>query len=283
MRDRYRAAWAWQSRAVAARHVQVHLRNWHTAALPPILEPLIMLLAFGLGLGSQMAGIAWNGQDLPYLTYLAPGILAYTAFMTAFFQSLFGAYIRMHYQRLWEGQLITQVRLVHVIWGELYWAMLLAVCYAAVVVGVLLIFAWIGWLHCQWALLPLLIPGLATTAIAFAALGLWFTSIVPTIDHMNLPFFIVILPIGFTSSTFFPLPEGIFLLDVWRTINPLHHLAEGARSLLIDGRISPHLWQGPIISLIILITLIPLITRRLQKRVLGESSGGCTTHDKTSA
>src|SRR5690349_14705838 len=42
----YTPALAWQSRAVLCRHVRVHLRNWHTIALPPVCEPLIMLLAF---------------------------------------------------------------------------------------------------------------------------------------------------------------------------------------------------------------------------------------------
>ena len=43
-------ALAWQSRAIFLRHVRVHLRKWHTALLPPVCEPLILLLAFGVGL-----------------------------------------------------------------------------------------------------------------------------------------------------------------------------------------------------------------------------------------
>ena len=41
------AAFQWQSRAVVERHLRVHLRNWHTAFLPPALEPVTNLLAFG--------------------------------------------------------------------------------------------------------------------------------------------------------------------------------------------------------------------------------------------
>ena len=48
------AAFAWQSRAVVERHLRVHMRNWHTAFLPPALEPVTSLLAFGLGLGSYV-------------------------------------------------------------------------------------------------------------------------------------------------------------------------------------------------------------------------------------
>ena len=92
-------------------------RNWHTAALPPLLEPISTAGVRG-GTGWLYPEFAWRGRSVSYLAYLAPGMLAYTAFMTAFFQALFAAYIRMHYQKTWEGQLVTQLRLEHVVWGE---------------------------------------------------------------------------------------------------------------------------------------------------------------------
>ena len=52
----YRPAFQWQSRAVLVRHLRVHVRNWHTMLVPPIFEPLILLLAFGVGLGRQIEG-----------------------------------------------------------------------------------------------------------------------------------------------------------------------------------------------------------------------------------
>ena len=71
----YTPALNWQSRAILGRHVRVHLRNWYTATLPPVCVPLIMLLAFGVGLGAQMGALKWRGQSLDYLHYLAPGIV----------------------------------------------------------------------------------------------------------------------------------------------------------------------------------------------------------------
>src|SRR4026208_1914540 len=96
-----------------------------------------MLLAFGLGLGGYVASLTWQGRPIEYMSYVAPGLLAYATFMTAIFQSLFGAFIRMRYQRTWEGQLTTQIELTHVIWGELLWAGLLATMYVAIVAVVL--------------------------------------------------------------------------------------------------------------------------------------------------
>jgi len=265
----YTSALAWQSRAILGRHVRVHLRNWYTATLPPVCEPLIMLLAFGVGLGAQMGAIAWRGQNFDYLHYLAPGILAYTAFMSSFFQSLFGAYIRMHFQKSWEGQLTTQVRLEHVVWGEALWAATLATAYSVIVCLVLAGFGAAGKLTLHWSWMPIVIPLLFLTSLAFSAVGLCFTSIIPSIDHMSLPFFLVIMPIGFASSTYFPLPE-MPALKLIAELNPLHHLAEGLRALLLNGAVTDHLWKTALLCIAMLLILMPLDMRLLRKRVFGD-------------
>ncbi|MEZ5580524.1 MAG: ABC transporter permease [Candidatus Competibacteraceae bacterium] len=142
------------------------------------------------GIGWLHSGVRLRGRPISYLAYLAPGMLAYTAFMTAFFQALFAAYIRMHYQKTWEGQLVTQLRLEHVVWGEVLWATTLGTVYALIVTLVL----WQGSpdrlvATAHWAGAFLVLPLLFLAALAFATLGLLFTALVPSIDHMNIPFF----------------------------------------------------------------------------------------------
>lgn len=272
MRDALRAyapAVAWQSREVLSRHLRVHLRNWHTVLLPPVLEPVILLLAFGIGLGGQFSGLVWDGGSVPYLAYLAPGILAYTAFMAAFFQALFAAFIRMRFQRAWEGQLTTMVRLEHVLWGEALWAATLGTIYASIVCLVLLGFGLSGALHLHWTWLPAALPLLFLAALAFAVLGLLFTSILPTIDHMSLPFFLVIMPIGFVSSTYFPLPDHA-AAHAFAAGNPLHHLAQGLRWLLLHGQPTWHLAAAAGLCLALIVVLVPIVLRLLRRRVLGD-------------
>lgn len=263
------AAFAWQSRAVLGRHVRVALRSWHIVTVPPVCEPIIMLLAFGVGLGRQIGTLEWRGETLDYLHYLAPGILAYTTFMSSFFQSLFGAFLRMHFQRSWEGQLTTQVRLEHVVWGEAFWAATLATAYAVIVAMVLVGFGMAGKLSMHWGWLPLSVPLLFLCALAFSAIGLYFTSILPSIDHMSLPFFLVIMPIAFVSSTYFPLPE-IAAVKAIAAVNPLHHLAEGLRELLLRGTVTMHLLYAALLCLLLIAALIPLDLRLFRRRVLGE-------------
>jgi len=47
---------------------------------------------------------------------VAPGLLAYATFMTAIFQSLFGAFIRMRYQKTWVSSTCVVSCPSHVFW-----------------------------------------------------------------------------------------------------------------------------------------------------------------------
>lgn len=262
------AAVDWQSRAVVMRHLRVYLRNWYTAFLPPALEPVTMLVAFGIGLGGYVASLTWDGRPIEYMTYVAPGLLAYATFMTAIFQSLFGAFIRMRYQRTWEGQLTTQIELAHVIWGEVLWAGLLAAMYVVIVAGVLVGFHLAGLITLRLAWLPALLPVSFVAACAFGALGLCFTAVLPTIDHMNLPVFILVLPMGLLSSTYFPL-EHPWLVTL-NLANPLYQLAQAFRGVLLGGPVLAPLVGVAILSALMLGVLVPLDLRLLRRRVLGD-------------
>ena len=262
------AALEWQSRAVVRRHLRVYLHNWHTAFLPPVFEPVAMLLAFGLGLGGYVANLDWQGRPVDYLTYVAPGLLAYAAFMTAVFQALYAAFIRMRYQRTWEGQLTTQVELRHVVWGEVLWAALLATIYVLVVACVLALFALAGLVELRLAWLPLALPIAFLGGCGFAAFGLCFTALVPTIDHMNLPVFLVVIPMGLLSGTYFPITHP--LLQTLSAANPLYHLAQSYRGLLLGGPVGAHVASLALLSLLMVLLLVPLDLRLLRRRVLGD-------------
>ncbi len=73
-------------------------------------------------------------------------------------------------------------------------------------------------------LLPALLPLVFVAGCAFAALGLCFTAILPTIDHMNLPVFLLVIPMGMMSATYFPLEHPV--LVALSLVNPLYHLAQ---------------------------------------------------------
>jgi lipooligosaccharide transport system permease protein len=262
------AAFEWQSRAVVGRHLRIYLRNWYTAFLPPAMEPVMMLLAFGLGLGGWLANLQWEGREVAYMSFVAPGMLAYAAFTSSTFQALYAAFIRMHYQRTWEGQLTTQIEMRHVVWGEILWAGLLAAMYVAIVATVLSVCRALGLVAFDVGALPFAVPIAFLAGCAFAALGLYFTALIPTIDHMNLPVFLFVLPLAFTSGTYFPLAHPLVLrLSV---VNPLYHLSEGFRGMLLGAPSLGHFAVLAAMVIVMLAVLVPLDIRLLRRRVLGE-------------
>ncbi len=102
----------------------------------------------------------------------------------------------------------------------------------------------------------------------FAAFGLCFTALVPTIDHMNLPVFLVVIPMGLLSGTYFPITHPT--LATLSVVNPLYHLAQTYRGLLLGGPVAGHLVALVLISLLMVVLLVPLDLRLLRRRVLGD-------------
>lgn len=235
------AALDWRCLAVLQRNALVYLRNWRTAFLPPAMEPVIFFVAFGLGLSGYVGELDYRGQAITYPTYVAPGLLAYTAFGTPFYEALYSAYVRMFYQKTWDGILATQVELPHLVWGEIVWAAVRGLMNSSVVCVVLAGFHALGVVELQlgWLLLAPLFCLL--TGLCFAAFGLVFTAIVPAIDHMNYPVFLIGVPLSLISNTYFPVQSDLPALQALIAINPVYHLAEAVRGLLLQGDPGPHL------------------------------------------
>ncbi len=260
----------WRTRAVFLRNARVYLRNWRTAFLPPALEPVVQFLAFGIGLGAYVGTMQYDGRPVDYASYMAPGMVAYTAFSTPFFESLYSSYVRMFYQKTWDGILATQVELRHIVWGEITWASARGVMNSIVVALVILVMHLLGFVHVKWQFLPLL-PLIGFVAgWAFAAFGLIFTALVPNIDHMNYPVFLVGVPLGLISNTYFPTDRASPLIYALSQLNPVYHLAETYRSLLLRGDLDMHLPLLALTSAVALLVCATAAQHLVHRRVLGK-------------
>lgn len=260
----------WRSWTVVGRNALVYVRNWRTAFLPPAFEPLVFFVALGLGLRGYVGELSYAGATIDYPTYVAPGLLSYTAFGTPFFESLYSSYVRMHFQKTWDGILATQVELHHILWGEVLWAGMRGMMNAFAVAVTLGVLHAVGLVELRWWWLPVM-PLIALVAgWCFAAFGLIFTAIVPAIDHMNYPVFLVGLPLGLVSNTYFPVPTDNPVLAVAVKLNPVYHLSETFRSFLVAGDPLPHLgWLALTVS-VYLVIFVLYGQRRMRRRVLGE-------------
>lgn len=260
----------WRSWSVFRRNARVYMRNWKTAFFPPAMEPVIYFLTFGLGLAGYVGTLGWRGHELDYPQFLAAGLLAYAGFSTPFFEALYSAYVRMFYQKTWDGILATQVELHHLVWGEILWAGARGTMNCIAVAVVLAGFDVAGVIDIAWGWLFLLPFVCGLVGCAFAAFGLLFTAIVPSIDHMNYPAFLVGLPIGFISNTYFPVHSDITAVQIAIELNPVYHLAETCRELLITGTVGAQAVKLVVTTLGLLALTIPFVMRLMRRRVLGD-------------
>lgn len=264
------AAADWRSWAVFRRNALVFSRNWRTALIPPAMEPVIFFVAFGFGFGGFIEDLDYHGVQINYATYISAGLIAYTGFGSPYYEALYSAYVRMFYQKTWDGLLATQVELPSVVWGEIFWGAARGMVNISIVSSVVAVFDLLGVVDVKAEFL-LLMPVLGFIAgSAFASFALIFTAIVPAIDHMNYPVFLIGWPLSVVSNTFFPIEPQSPWLRALMQLNPVYQLAECARGLLVLGTPGLHL-LGLLGSTALFLIPCTLISIRLtRRRVLGD-------------
>ncbi len=227
--------------AVVRRHAAVFSSTLVANSLPAFLEPLLFLMAVGIGLGTHLGdGIA----GLPLGAYMGPGALAMTAMYTATFETTYGTYVRLVYQHTYDAVLSTPLTPADAFLGELLWCGVKGLCFTACVLVVYFGFAvgqgWAGELRATAALAPLV--GFAC-GLLFGAIGLRVTASIKNLNNYNFYFTGILSPMALFSGMVFPvsdLPPGMRELAY---ALPAFHVTELNR-LLIFGpeRCVPFVW-----------------------------------------
>jgi lipooligosaccharide transport system permease protein len=212
------------------RNFVVYRKTWKIGFIPPLLEPLFYLAAFGVGLGVMVGRVNYAGANIPYTTYIAPALIAVNIMQSAFFETTFASFVRMFYQKTFDGMLATPLSVDEVITGELLWGATKSTIGTFLMMLVISAF---GLLHYPGALL--LLPIAFLGGLAFACAGMICTSIVPTIEVFNLPIFLFITPMFLFGGTFFPLANLPAWAQVVAYTLPLTHLVELCRGVALGG------------------------------------------------
>ncbi|MGQ0718870.1 MAG: ABC transporter permease [Pseudonocardiales bacterium] len=203
-------------------------RNWRATAISSLLQPLLFLVAFGVGFGRLIdasGGAAQVTGGVPYLIYLAPALLVIGAVQTAAFESTYPVLSAFKWQRTYWGVAATPVTPGQLAGGQLTWiALRLMVSGAAY----LLVVALFGVMHGPGVLVALVFAVLCGMAfgaplVAFAAAqegeGTAFTAV----------FRFVVVPMTLFSGTFFPISQLPGVIQPLAWISPLWHGTELAR------------------------------------------------------
>ena len=97
----------------------LRLREEHGILLGDhFVEPLLYLLAFGVGVGSLIGTLQAGGVRLSYRSFIFSGIIGQTVLFQGFYEGSFGAFVRMYYQRIFQTIAITPITLSEVLVGR---------------------------------------------------------------------------------------------------------------------------------------------------------------------
>ncbi len=236
------------------RNRDVFFRLWHSEAPGFIAEPIIILLAMGLGLGAYVGLV--DGQK--YIEFIAPGIIVSYAMFSASFECTYGSFVRMEYQKTYDAIIATPLNVEDVTAGEIFWGATRSLMTGT---GILAIAAAFQLVHSPWAVL---IPPLAfLEGIMFASLALLFTSIVPAIYSFNYYFTLFITPMFFFSGVFFPLSSFPEIVQRLSWIAPLTPVVRLSRALVSGDLQLDLLWSLAIIVILALLFFsVSLVTMR---------------------
>jgi len=240
------------------RHYKVYTKNIISNGLPPFLEPLIFLAGMGLGLNTYIT----NMDGVPYLEFLAAGLLLTSAMFTAAFECSYGTFIRMEFDKVYDAMLAAPITLKDLLVGEILWAGTKGFFFSLAVLFVISTFG----------IVPLNLILLAPfvgfiTGVMFAALSLLITSFVSDINQFNFYFTGFLSPMFFFSGVVFPLEKLPSAIRPFAEIFPLTHSIRLVRALC-SARFQWHLFLD--LGFIIVFTAIVgyFGIKRLGKRLI---------------
>jgi len=198
------------------------------------LEPVIYLLAMGFGIGAYLSAIA----GLPYLTFVATGLVAASAMFGATFECTYNAYVQMYYEKAYDAAITTPLGIEDVVVGEILWGATRSVLYGTVFLIVITAFGVVR------SPLALLIPPLfSLSGLMFSIIAMTFTAVNPSIDYFTFYFALFITPMFMFSGIFFPLDALPGWVSVATWLTPLAHVVSLSRALAL-GMLEPrHAWD----------------------------------------
>jgi lipooligosaccharide transport system permease protein len=216
--------------AVWIREWTVFNYYWRTRTFAAIVEPVIMILAFGFGFGKLVSHV----EGIPYIQFVATGAVATAVLFSAVFSAMFDSLYKRRYQRVYDAMLAAPVEVDEIVTGE---ALFLGTRAGVYGVAPLLVAFCFG--------LPprpsmLLVPFVGVlTGIGFAALGMLFSAIASTYDDLSYVISGVVTPLFLVAGTFFPLTRLPEWLRSVAVLNPLYHCVELVRHCAFGLRPGP--------------------------------------------
>lgn len=212
---------------IAAGRADAYRRTWRSSIPTTFITPVLVLVAMGLGLGTLVDGSQREDAlgGLPYLQFLAPGLLAATGMQLAAGEAAWPVRLGMRWERTYHAALATPVRPGDLVIGGLLWTLARVVIGGSVFAAVMLLFGVGTPAGAASALAPV-----ALTGMAFAAPIMGYVAAMESDIAVVSLFRFGIVPLFLFSGTFFPISQLPDVLVPLAYATPLWHGVELTRA-----------------------------------------------------
>jgi lipooligosaccharide transport system permease protein len=235
-------------------------RTFRASVFSSFLSPVLFLTAMGLGLGAYVSDPSALG-GVPYLVFLAPGLLAATAMQSASFESTFPIMGGLVWNRTFHAMYATPISPRDIAFGNLAWIAARLLLITTIFTIVIVLFG-----AAESPLIVLAIPAAVLTGMAFAGPIAAFSATQKTPARFSAIFRFGIMPLFLFSGTFFPISSLPAALQALAWLTPLFHGVALTRGLSL-GTIS----DEPVAAAIhvIYLTTLAVVGARLTIRNIG--------------
>lgn len=243
---------------VMSREVANFRTFWKATTFSSVLEPIVYLLAFGLGLGATLVD---RVDGLEYVEFVGTGMVATAVIFSSAFPSMFGTFVKHRFQNTYDAILAAPVDVEELVTAEVLWISLRAGFYGCFPLVVAMFFG----LDPQLGML--LVPIFCfITALGFSGFGVATAATVGKIDHFNYVTTLVITPLFLVAGTFFPIDQLPAGAQAVAQLNPLHHLVELVRHSAFGFESTDLIRFGVLI--VFALAMWRLAVNRMEKRLI---------------
>ncbi len=240
------------------RHIRVYNKHLISNGFPPFVEPLFFIAAIGLGLGGYVGLI----DDTPYLLFLAAGMIAPSAMFTASFECTFGTFIRLDFDKAYDGMISSPLSAKDIFIGEILFAGTKGFFFTLAILTVFITFNLIP------SYMGLFAPFVGfISSVMFASLALFVTSFVRTINHFNFFMTGCLTPMFFFSGIIFPISNLPYPVQIGAEFFPLTHSVRIIRVFCLNQFDIMLLWDL-LYMVIFTFVLGKFAIQRLEKRLI---------------
>ena len=204
-------------------------RTWRGSLTTTFLYPVLYLAAIGIGLGHLIDhGSSRAVEGVPYLWFLAPGLLAGTAMQIGANESTFPVMAGIKWLKTYLAMLATPLEVTDVLYGHLLWILTRVALASGVFLAVMAAFHTVVSI---WAVAAF--PAAVLTGAAFAAPVMAFSATRETDQSFIVLYRFCIVPLFLFSGTFFPISQLPGWLQLIARCTPLYQGVSLCRVLVL--------------------------------------------------